>query len=140
VADGAHGRVYVNDGPGKGITELPKYARQLDLKPSREIDADRQGRSFDSAGQGRHAMEPPTDSKRHAKQEFHRALAQQIEAAVQAGEFDRLVLVAPPATLGDLRQELSKNASDKIHGEIAKDLIKASETELLVQLGKIMAV
>lgn len=140
VADGAHAQVFLNEGPDKGIVELDEYKQNIDLKPSREIDADKQGRAFDSGGEGRHAMEPPTDSKRHAKQEFHRELASRIETDLSTGKFDRLVLVAPPATLGDLRQSFSKNAADKIQGEIAKDLTKASPTELLLQLGKVMAV
>ena len=140
VADGAHARVYLNNGPGHGLTEEKKYARNLDVQPSRDIDADRPGRTFDSGGEGRHAMEPPTDAKRQAKQEFHRELAEEIEAAIKAGEFDRLVIVAAPATLGDLRRELSKYVIDKIHGELAKNLIKADGKELLEQVGSVLAV
>ena len=140
VADGAHARAYLNDGPGHGISELKKYAKDIDLKASRDIDADRPGRSFDSGGQGRHAMESPTDSQRHAKDEFARKLAEEINAAITAGDFDRIVLIAAPATLGDLRQHLSKQSSDNIHGEISKDLTQASEKDLLAQLGSVLAV
>ncbi len=140
VADGAHARAYLNDGPGRGISELSEYARDIDLKASRDIDADRPGRTFDSGGQGRHAMESPTDSKRHAKDEFARNLAGKINAAMTAGKFDRLVLIAPPATLGDLRKHLSKQSSDNIHGEIAKELTQASDKEILAQLESVLAV
>ncbi|GBE44137.1 MAG TPA: host attachment protein [Rhizobiales bacterium] len=140
VADGARARVYLNDGPGHGISELKQYAREIDLKASRDIDADRPGRTFDSGGQGRHAKEKPTDSQRHAKDEFARELAETINAAITAGEFDRLVLVAPPATLGDLRQHLSKQSAGKIHGEIAKNLTQAGDEEILAQLGSVLAV
>ncbi len=140
VADGAHARVYLNTGPNQGIGEVGRFARDLDLKASRDIDADRPGRTFDSGGEGRHAMEPPTDAKRHAKQEFHRELAADIETALKAGEFDRLVIVAAPATLGDLRQEFSKTVTDKIHGEIPKNLVKADQQELLDQLGTVLPV
>ncbi len=140
VADGAHSRAYLNEGPGKGISELLRFSREIDLKASRDIDADKPGRTFDSGGKGRHAMESPTDSKRHIKAEFHRQLSADIEASLNAGEFDRLVLVAPPATLGDLRQGLSKSSAHKIQGELAKDLVKASEAELLEQLGNVLAV
>lgn len=140
VADGAHARAYLNDGPGRGISELREYAKDIDLKASRNIDADRPGRAFDSGGEGRHAMESPTDSKRYAKGKFARGLAEKINAAITAGEFDRLVLIAAPATLGDLRQHLSKRSSDNIHGEIAKDLTHASDKEILAQLGSVLAV
>ena len=140
VADGANARAYLNSGPGRGISELPAYTRNIDLKASRDIDADRPGRTFDSGGQGRHAMESPTDSQRHAKDEFARNLAQKINAAMVAGEFDRLVLIAAPATLGDLRKHLSKQSSDNIHGEISKDLTQASDKEILGQVGSVLAV
>jgi protein required for attachment to host cells len=140
IADGAHARVYLNTGPGHGISEIKEYARDIDLKASRDIDADKPGRSYDSGGEGRHAMEAQTDAKRHAKDEFARALADKINAAMTAGEFDRLVLVASPVTLGDLRQHLSKQSSDNIHGEIAKDLTHADNKELLAQLGSVLAV
>ena len=140
VADGAHARVYLNDGPGHGISEMKEYAKDIDLNASRDINADKPGRSFDSGGEGRHAMEPPTDAKRHAKGEFARGLAEKINTAMTAGEFDRLVLVAAPVTLGDLRQHLSKHASDNIHGEIAKDLTHANNKDLLAQLGSVLAV
>jgi protein required for attachment to host cells len=140
VADGAHVRVYINEGPGKGIRELTEYAREIELKASRDIDADRPGRTFDSGGQGRHAMESPTDAKLHVKEEFCRQISKDIESALKAGEFDRLVLVAPPAILGDLRKQFSKTSLGKIHGELAKDLVNASDAELLLQLGHVMAV
>jgi protein required for attachment to host cells len=85
-------------------------------------------------------MESPTDSQRHAKDEFARNLAQKINAAMVAGEFDRLVLIAAPATLGDLRKHLSKQSSDNIHGEISKDLTQASDKEILGQVGSVLAV
>ena len=126
--------------PIRELARVGRFARDLDLKASRDIDADRPGRTFDSGGEGRHAMEPPTDAKRHAKQEFHRELAADIETALKAGEFDRLVIVAAPATLGDLRQEFSKTVTDKIHGEIPKNLVKAGQQELLDQLGTVLPV
>ena len=51
-------------------------------------------------------MEPPTDPQRYAKYEFARELAERLEEAVHAHRFERLVLVAAPKTLGDLRELL----------------------------------
>jgi len=140
VADGARARAYLNSGPGRGISELKEYAKDIELKASRDIDADRPGRTFNIGGEGRHAMESPTDSKRHAKDEFARGLAEKINSAITSRVFDRLVLVAAPATLGDLRQHLSKQSCDNIHGEIAKDLTHAGDKEILAQLGSVLAV
>lgn len=140
VADGAHARVFLNEGPGKGIEELEAYSEDKDIRESREIASDAPGRTFDSGGEGRHAMERPTDPKQHEKREFHREIAERIEAAMKKHKFDRLVVIAPPRTLGDLRGEFEKAPAVDIHAEINKDLIKASKSELLEQLGTVMAV
>lgn len=140
VADGARARIFLNDGPGKGIRELAGHTSAKALKPSREIDADRPGRVFDSAGVGRHAMEPPTDPQRHAKHEFAAMLAQKLKAALDAHEYDRLIVVAAPLTLGDLRKQLDKTVLDRIHGEIPKDLTRAPDGEIAKRLESVLAV
>ena len=38
------------------------------------------------------------------------------------GRFERIVLVAPPAVLGDLRDDLHKEVRNKVVGEISKTL------------------
>lgn len=140
VADGARARIYLNDGPGHGIKEISQHASQQAMKPSRDIDADRPGRTFNSAGEGRHAMEPPTDAKRHAKQEFAAELADTLKAALNAHKFDRLVVVAAPMTLGDLRKQFDKTVLNKVHGEIPKDLTSCDKDEITEQLGSVLAV
>ena len=124
VADGARARRLVNEGPGKGLEELPGGAMAAEHAPSRDIKADRPGRTFDSAGQGRHAKEPPTDPHRDAKRRFAREVAVRLDAAHKRGDFDRVVLIAPPQALGDLRACLSKGVQAKVSAELAKDLTK----------------
>ncbi|MEQ8357080.1 MAG: host attachment protein [Kiloniellaceae bacterium] len=140
IADGAQARILENKGPGKGLTPLPKEARHQAHRPSREIDADRPGRTHDRNGPGRHAMEPPTDAHRDEKRRFAEQLAERLNDATKQDRYDRLVLVAPPKTLGDLRQALSKETNARITGELAKDLTPISDHELPGHLGKMLAV
>lgn len=140
VADGARARIFENDGPGRGIKELPDESSEQELKPTREINADKPGRAFDSAGQGRHAMEPPTDPHRHAKRDFAAQLAKRLKSALDEHRYDRLVVVAAPVTLGDLRKEFDKGVMERVHGEIAKDLTRAQPPEIAKHLGSVLAV
>lgn len=139
VADSARARIFENTGPGKGISELEEHALEVELKPSGDIDADRPGRSFDSAGQGRHAMEPTTDANRQAKKQIVGEIAALLEKSYQRKSYDRLVLVAPPATLGDLRQGLGKTLSGVVYGELAKDLTKLAKDDIVGHLEEILA-
>jgi protein required for attachment to host cells len=139
IADGAQARVLENSGPGKGLTALPAEEMQRALPPSRDIGTDRPGRTHDRMGPGRHAMEPPTDPHREEKRRFATELAERLNTAAQQNSYDRLVLVAPAKTLGDLRKALSKEAAAKIDGELSKDLIKISDQDLPGHLSTVIA-
>ena len=122
LADGAQARVLLNEGPGKGLKELAAARSETARMPGRELMADGPGRVFDSAGQGRHAMEPKTDPKEVEKDKFLRELTELLERGAQNGEYDRLVLCAAPHALGELRSLLPKSVQDKMMAELDKDL------------------
>lgn len=140
IADGSRARLFVNEGVGKGLK--PVLGQQFigTKLPSRDIATDRPGRAFDSAGEGRHAMEPPTDPHRHEKQAFAHELADVLEDRRKRNAFDRLVVVAPPEALGDLRSEFSDQLRRLVTAELNKDLTKISIHELSDHLGEVMAV
>jgi protein required for attachment to host cells len=140
VADGSRARLFVNDGVGKGLKPALDQESIGAKLPSREIAADRPGRTFDIAGHGRHAMEPPTDPQRHEQETFARELAGVLEDGRKRNAFDRLVVVAPPKALGDLRSEFSDPLRRLVTAELNKDLTKISIDELPDHLGEVMAV
>jgi protein required for attachment to host cells len=140
VADGARARVLENTGPGKGVSEVAGMEFAEDALRNREIMSDRPGRSFESADQSRHAMEPPTDPKQLAETAFVTGLVEMLDDKFKAGEFDRLVLVAAPRALGDIRKALPKELAQVVYGELAKDLTKVPNTEMEKHLGEVMAV
>jgi protein required for attachment to host cells len=140
IADGAQARILENHGPGKGLIPLPAEAMQKTPRPSRDINADRPGRTHDRFGPGRHAMEPPSDPHREEKRRFADLLAEHINAAALKNSYDRLILVAPAKTLGDLRQALSKEAAAKLDGEMPKDLTKVADHDLPDHLTAVIAV
>jgi protein required for attachment to host cells len=113
VADGSQARRFCNDGPGRGVAPLSDDLLTGRNLPGREIMSDRPGRTFDSVGQGRHAKEPRADPRAVEKRRFAHTLAAILEDGLNQGRFDCLVLVAPPRTLGLLRDELSKSLREK---------------------------
>lgn len=122
LADGARARVLLNAGPNKGLRELMTKESETARLAGRDLMADDRGRVFDSAGQGRHAMEPKTDPKAVEEEKFLREVARLIERGASDGEYDRLVLCADPRALGALRGLLSKSVQDKIMAELPKNL------------------
>jgi protein required for attachment to host cells len=85
-------------------------------------------------------MEPPSDAHREEKRRFADELAELLNTAARMKSYDRLVLVAPAKTLGDLRQALDKEAASKVDGELSKDLTPIPDHELAEHLGEVIAV
>ena len=93
----------------------------------RDILTDKRGRNTAAPGMGRHAMDPKTDPKRHIVHEFARSIAEMLGETAQAGFYDRLILVAPPKTLGDLRSELPRHAETRVTATVDKDLVNLDD-------------
>jgi protein required for attachment to host cells len=144
LVDGARARVVANTGPGIDLQPVYEKEDAKAMLPAREIEADRPGRTFDSGGrgdaaaQGRHAYEPPTDPRRKQQADFIKGVAELLEDAALKGSFNRLVLIAPPKALGDLRASLAKTVSRMVSEEIPKDLVDVPMHELPERLQDVL--
>ena len=141
VADGARARLYANHGVGKGLQPVSGATHRADLHHhDREILTDKPGRAHSSVRHGRSTIEPQTEWHRFEKHKFAREMAKVLDAAAASKSFDRLILVAPPATLGDLRTELGDATRKLVMAELPKDLTRHDERELPQHLVAVLAV
>lgn len=85
-----------------------------------------------------HKYAPDRKLSQIAEASFSAQLAGWLDEAVREDAFDRLVLVAAPHTLGDIRKELSKEVHTRIVAEVSKDLTKHNEAELRKDLAEIV--
>ncbi len=96
---------------------------------TREQGTDKPGRSSSGPGLGRAAVED-TDWHELSKKRFAKEIADTLYSHAHKGEFERLVIVAPPFMLGEMRQEFHKEVSDKIVSEIPKTLTNHSTNDI----------
>ncbi len=136
VADAGRARIFEASGRADAPLGRERHSMAAAVPPSREIGSDRPGRSFDSGGEGRHAMEPPTDPQRHAKAEFAREVVRALDSARKQGEFDELVIAAAPSFLGDLRSMMPDPLRECVRREINKDYTTLDEPDLQRHLGE----
>lgn len=134
VADGSRARIFT-----KGYKKLENVMGQdfvgENLKDS-EIYMDKAGRSYESANPMRHAYEPRTDWHQYNKELFAKELCAVLDKANENSEFDELIIISPPKTLGDIRGHLCKQTIAKVTAEIPKDVTKFTEHELMGYLEK----
>jgi protein required for attachment to host cells len=139
IADGGRARLFANHGPGKGI-EVIDETLKADHRPTHEIVDDRLGRTFESKGESRHAIAAHHDPHRELKQKFAERLSELLDHKRKQNAFDRLVLVAPPTVLGDLREALTAPVRGVIRAELDKDLTKTPYAELPEHLAAVMQI
>lgn len=99
-----------------------------------EMASDEPGRSFDSHGEGQHAMGHKVDPKRQEAIRFAKELCDDLEARRNKGKVEGLYLVAPPQFLGELRDHLSASLKKLVKDEIHKDLTEHAAADIRAHL------
>ncbi|MDE2296326.1 MAG: host attachment protein [Gammaproteobacteria bacterium] len=135
VTDRAQARIYAvppAPGPLRLIEQLEDPQAHWH---DRDFKSDRPGRVFDhAAGAGRRGAvaHHGTQGERSPSKHEAEAFAHRIAAALERSrtDFTRLVLVAEPGFLGQLRAVLPKALAATVVLEIQKDLVRLDERAL----------
>lgn len=90
----------------------------------------KQGRSFDSFGKGRHAMEPHTDFKDVERQHLADQIEEFLHEALNQNKFDNLILVCPHKMANFLDEKLSDKIKEKIVHKLHKNISEFNPTEI----------
>ena len=133
VADGRKMLFFRNEGDADlpnlqvvRVTEKPNPA-------NRDQASDAPGRTFSSVGGGRSAYEN-TDFHELEESRFAVETADLLKRRAMHGDFENLIIVAPPRTLGELRKHYHKEVANRLVAEIPKDLTghPVSEIERII--------
>lgn len=121
VADGEKALFLRNEGDALYPNlEVVREIRE-ENPPTREQGSDRPGRFNDGPSVHRSAV-ADTDWHRAQKEKFADDIADRLYRLAHRGDFNKLVIVAPPLVLGEMRRKLHKEVSDRIVGEVPKTL------------------
>ena len=124
VADEAQAIIYTRTARSGPLSELARLDNPDGRKKPGELTSDRGGRSFDSGGQGRHAMgQEKPGPKEHIIAAFAKQIAIRIAKALHNGSCRGYVLVAAPRFLGVLRDAVSNNCNRVPDKAIPKEVV-----------------
>ena len=121
VADGAKMLFFRNEGDADHPDLKVVTAEQQADVADRDIKTAPAGRAGSNAGGAGPTMGEP-DFHDQAEQRFAVEAAKLLNDRALAGDYDQLVIVAPPRTLGQLRKHYHAETEKRIVGELAKDL------------------
>jgi len=135
VADQGEARFYDTDHFDSELKLVGHLADPKARLHDRDFKSDRPGRVFDHAppstgrrgGVGHHDTGGERHPHKHEAELFAHQIAAELENALRQEQFKRIVLVAGPRFLGQLRAALSKSVGMSVAGEVRKDLMHASD-------------
>ena len=103
-----------------------------------ELDSNHEkpGRTFNSTGSIRHAIEPHTDRRQVEKHKFAEKISHALVELEKEKHFEGFILLASNKMLEELDHTLSEQLKHKITHKLAKDLIEFSTADLKEYLEK----
>ena len=124
VAESSRAKLYSANTRRGPLVELDTFVHPAGRMHEGDLVSDRPGSDGGAVGQGRHIVADRTTAKKHENISFAKEIAGNLDEARHKGSFDKLILIAPPAFLGLLRDNLSKETMDRVTDQIDKNLVQ----------------
>lgn len=139
VADGRKMLFFRNEGDAE-YPNLQIEKKRVDVNPSHsdqatDLAGGAMGTRTSGGAWGGGNMEE-VDFHQLEEDRFAAETAELLKERALRNDFESLIIVAPPKTLGELRKHYHKEVSDRIAGEIDKDLTKHPVSEIEAVLAK----
>jgi len=121
IADGRKMLLLRNDGDAAYPNLVVEQGEEWPNPADHEQKTDAPGRAMSQLG-GRQGTVHEVDFHQQGEDRFAAEIADLLKREALAGSFESLIVVAPPRTLGELRKHYHVAVSEKLAGEIDKDL------------------
>jgi protein required for attachment to host cells len=134
VADGRKMLFLRNEGDAEHPNLVVEQKEKQDNPSNTEQTTHAAGQKASPRGTPTSSVEP-TDFHQIEEDRFAADAAEMLKMRAFDNDYESLIIVAPPRTLGELRKHYHKEVSDRLSGEIDKDLTghPINEIEALIQ-------
>lgn len=126
VADGRKLLFLRNEGDAQALNLQVELADEQSNPATRDQATDAAGRASSTGPAGRNGQSgssmEPTDFHQLEEDRFAAGAAEMLKKRALANDFEKLIIVAPPRTLGELRKHYHKEVEQRLAGELARDL------------------
>ena len=137
VADSSRARVFTTDSPSSPLHEIETFAHLEGRIHEQELDSDLPGKNS-GRGAGGHAYQDETGPKHQEVIAFAKRTTDYLDDARKANKLGKLLIVAAPAFLGELRKHISEETNDLVIFELAKNLSQHSVDDIRSHLPKFL--
>lgn len=118
VADSSRARIFTVDSARSPLNEIETMAHPEGRMHEQDLVSDMPGKG----GGGEHTYQEKVEPKKQEMIEFAKRIADYLDDARKANKLEKLLIVAAPAFLGELRTHLSTEIKEIIAFELDKNL------------------
>lgn len=130
VADNSRARFFSMETRTGPIEETKSIVHTEARLREQSMTSDAQGRGSGKGGEGMHAYQDKIGPKEQENINFARELCSELDKARKENKFKQFVLVAAPAFLGKLREQMNKETQKLVSFELAKNLSHLDAVEI----------
>ncbi len=139
VADSSRARIFTTDSPSSPLNEIETMAHPEGRMHEQNMVSDLPGKDFgQDAGTGGHAYQDETEPKQQEVIDFAKRIADYLDDTRKSNKLGRLLIVAAPAFLGELRKQMSEQTNEFVVFESAKNLTQHSVEDIRNHLPKFL--
>ncbi len=122
------------------LNEIKTFSHPESRLHEQDLVTDKRGRAFDSAGEGRHAHQEQNRARQHESETFAKELIALLDRSRSRQEYERVVIVAAPEFLGQLRDEMPPELEKAVLQEVSKNLVQESTDSIRKYLPEVLPV
>jgi protein required for attachment to host cells len=130
VADGKKMLFFRNEGDSQFPKLEVERKRETGDAPDRDRKTDLAGQAPSAPAGAGYSSYQEADFHQMEEERFAAQTAEMLRKRALRNDFESLIIVAPPKTLGELRKHYHKEVEKRLAGEIAKDLTGHPVTEI----------
>jgi len=130
VAESSRARIFRADTASAPLVEIETLAHPEGREHEQDMTSDLPGHDSDKTGSGRHGFQDETEPKQQEAIDFAKRIAAELESARNDGQLKQLIIVAAPAFLGTLRNQLNDQTKKLVTLELDKNLSQHSPEDI----------
>lgn len=130
VADSARARIFERGARWQALDERHAMAHPESRLHAGDLRTGGRGEQRESMNRSAHSSDPATTPNEKQAEDFARDIAHALHDGRTRGEFEKLVLVAPPSFLGRLRQKLDNPTARCVAQEVDKNWARQSTGDI----------
>lgn len=136
VADGSKARILNAESGYSPLQDENDFIHSSSRLKEQELVADGVGSGIDSVGYGKHSMGHENAGHQRQAEIFAKELCSEVDKIRENSDLRRIYLIAAPKMLGFLRDNLSKQCTGMLAGEVNKDLVNHDIEDIRSHLPK----